>query len=60
MLSPEKDNCAVSESKVKVTLNATETGEPISKTLQQGFFTEPAFKKAALDVQGSFEEGSGR
>jgi hypothetical protein len=31
MLSPEKDDCAVSESKVKVTLNATETGEPTRK-----------------------------
>jgi hypothetical protein len=29
MLSPEEDNCAVSESKVKVMLNATEAGEPI-------------------------------
>jgi len=31
MLSPEEDNRAVSESKAKVTLNATEAGEPIRK-----------------------------
>jgi hypothetical protein len=31
MLSPEKDNCAVSESEVKVTLNATEASEPTGK-----------------------------
>jgi hypothetical protein len=31
MLSPEEDNRAVSESEVKVTLNATDTGEPIRK-----------------------------
>jgi hypothetical protein len=31
MLSPEEDNRAVSESEVKVTLKATETGEPIRK-----------------------------
>jgi hypothetical protein len=43
----------VSESEVKVTRNATATGEP------PGFFTEPAWK-AALNVQASFEEGSGR
>lgn len=48
----------MSESEVKVTLNATETGEPIRKHFTR-FFTEPA-EKAALNVQGSFEEGSGR
>src|SRR5215204_1310791 len=31
MLSPEADNRAASESEVKVTLNATEAGEPIRK-----------------------------
>jgi hypothetical protein len=31
MLSPEEDNRAVSESEVKVTLKATETGKPIRK-----------------------------
>jgi hypothetical protein len=31
MLSPEEDNRAVSESEVKATLNATDTGEPIRK-----------------------------
>jgi hypothetical protein len=58
MLSPGKDDCAVSESKVKVTLNAT---EQVSRSVSTsaGFFTEPA-QKVALDVQGSFEEGSGR
>jgi hypothetical protein len=35
MLSPEKDNRAVSESEVKVTPSTTETGEPIRKQLQQ-------------------------
>ena len=58
MLSPEKDNCAVSESEVKVTLNATETGEPLRKHFTK-VFIEPA-EQAALNAQGSFEEGSGR
>jgi len=31
MLSAEQDNRAVSECEVKVTLNATEAGEPIRK-----------------------------
>jgi hypothetical protein len=46
MLALEKGNRAVSESEVKVTLKATATGEPV--------------RKAALNVQGSFEERSGR
>ena len=58
MLSPGKDNCAVSESEVKVTPNATEMGEPIRKHSPR-FFIEPA-EQAALNVKGSFEEGSGR
>jgi hypothetical protein len=37
MLSPEKDDCAVSESKVKATLNATETGELIRKHFTKVF-----------------------
>ncbi len=47
MLSPEKDNRAVSESEMKVTLNATETGEPARKPFTK-VLTEPA-RKAALD-----------
>ena len=43
MLSAEQDNRAVSECEVKVTLNATETGEPIRKHFRR-FFTEPAEK----------------
>jgi hypothetical protein len=58
MLSPEKGDRAVSESKVKVALNATATNEPIRKYFTT-VFIEPA-GKAALDVQGAFEEGSGR
>jgi len=58
MLSPEMDTRAVSESEVKVTLNATEAGEPIRKHFSN-VLHQPA-RKAALDVQGSFEEGSGR
>jgi hypothetical protein len=37
MLSPEEDNRAVSESEVKVTLNATEAGEPIRKHFSDVF-----------------------
>jgi hypothetical protein len=58
MLSPEKGDRSVSESEVKVTLNATATSEPIRKYFTT-IFIEPA-RKAALNVQGSFEEGSGR
>jgi hypothetical protein len=58
MLSPGEDNRAVSECEVKVTRNATETGEPIRKRFTR-VLREPA-RKAALNVQGSFEEGSGR
>jgi hypothetical protein len=45
MLSPERDNRAVSESERKITLNAVNR--------------EPTVK-VALHVQGSFEKGSGR
>jgi hypothetical protein len=58
MLSAEQDNRAVSECEVKVTLNATEAGEPIRK-----HFTKVLHRagwEAALKVKGSFEEGSGR
>jgi hypothetical protein len=48
----------VSESEVKVTLNTTAASEPIRKYFAM-VFIEPA-RKAALKVQGSFEEGSGR
>jgi hypothetical protein len=58
MLSPEKDDRAVSESEVKVTLNAMETGEPIRKHFTKVLYR--AGREAALNVQGSFEEGSGR
>jgi hypothetical protein len=58
MLSPEMDNRAVSESEVKVTLNATEAGEPIRKQFSN--VLHRAGQRAALNVQGSFEEGSGR
>jgi len=37
MLSLGKDNCAVSESEVKVTPNATETDEPIRKHVTKVF-----------------------
>jgi hypothetical protein len=37
LLSPEKDNRAVSESEVKVTLNATATSEPIKKHFTRVF-----------------------
>ena len=40
------------ESEMKVTLNATETGELIRNTSPR-FFIKPV-KKAALNVQGSF------
>jgi hypothetical protein len=42
----------VRESEMKVTLNATETGELIRNTSPR-FFIKPV-KKAALNVQGSF------
>ena len=58
MLSLGKDNCAVSESEVKVTPNATETGNRPGNTSPR-FFIEPA-EQVALNVKGSFEEGSGR
>jgi hypothetical protein len=58
ILSAEKENCAVSGCDVEVTRNAASTGEPIRKRFT-GFFIEPAWK-AALDIQASFEEGSGR
>jgi len=58
MLLAEKENRAVSECEVKVTRNAAATGEPIRKRFTR-IFIEPAWK-AALNVQASFEEGSGR
>ena len=48
----------MSESEVKATPKATETGEPIRKHFTK-VFIEPA-EQAALNVKGSFEEGSGR
>jgi hypothetical protein len=58
MRSAEQDNRAVSECEVKVTLNATETGEPIRKHFTK--VLRRAGREAALNVKGSFEEGSGR
>jgi hypothetical protein len=37
MLSPERDNRAVSESELKITLNATETGEPTRRRFARSF-----------------------
>ena len=48
----------MSECEVKVTLNATETGEPIRKHFTK--VLHRAGREAALNVKGSFEEGSGR
>jgi hypothetical protein len=58
MLSAEKENRAVSGCEVKVTRNATSTGEPIRKRFTRIFHR--AAWIAALNIQASFEEGSGR
>jgi len=57
MRSAEQDNRAVSECEVKVTLNAkraSRSGNIFTKVLHR------AGREAALNVKGSFEEGSGR